>query len=334
VTRTLLCLLGLLAAAGDAWAKPDFSQSTIAADSTVAEGDVVRFTLLLRNSGDQDAPGTALEIALPHEAMFVALSGLEKANVDPHAKLVTASIDLPAGAERRVSFRVVVPRDAGGNALNPSFWLRNLYLSTEHSASAWIDIDTRVSTSGIAVGGLRLGPVELALLAILALYPLLWLFVRAHGVVFAIVLSVGFWTIFAAMAWRDWQTLNAWRQSTCTIVDSRLRGETRSSTSSGPQGARTTQSTAYKALLALKYPVDGQEIVSSGFDTDSRVGIGGAQRALEDVSRWPIGAIVPCWFDPNNVSDVVVIPGFGGAYFFALFPLPVFIYGLMAIRRH
>jgi uncharacterized repeat protein (TIGR01451 family) len=333
VTRPLFCLLGLLAAASDAWAKPDFSQSTIAADSTAVEGDVVTFTMVLRNSGDQDAPGTALEIQLPHEAMFVDLSGLENATVDPHAKLVTAAIDLPASAERHVSFRVVVPRDAGGNALNPSFSLKNLYLSTQHSASAWIDIDTRVSTSGFAIGGVRLGRVELALIAILALYPLLWLVVRSHGPVFALVLSVGFWTIFATMAWRDWQTVNAWRQSTCTILDSRLRGETISSTGSGPRGARTTQSTAYKALLALNYPVDGQEIVSTGFDTDSRLGIGGAQRALEDVSRWPIGTTVPCWFDPDNVSDVVVIPGFGGAYLFALFPLPVFIYGLMAIRK-
>ena len=101
MTRPLFCLLALLVAAGAAWAKPDLSQSTIAADSTVAEGDVVTFTLLLRNSGDQDAPGTALEIDLPHEAMFVDLAGLENASVDPHAKHVTASIDLPAGAERR-----------------------------------------------------------------------------------------------------------------------------------------------------------------------------------------------------------------------------------------
>ena len=346
MTSALNGVLALLASVALIAVKPDFSESTITAESpTIAEGDVVTFTMLLRNSGDQPAPGTELELELPFEAMFVDLAGLEHPTIDPHAKLVTASVDLPAGGEHRVSFRLVVPRDSGGSTLNPSFRLRNLYLATEHSSGARIDVDTRVPTSGIRIGGIRIGPPELALLALLALYPTLLFFARRrgghanrrrsespHAPVLALVIAVGFWTIFAAMAWRDWRTINAWRQTSCTIVDSRLRAETTSSIEPGRRG-RIRPTTSYSALLALKYSVDGQEVVSTGFDTDSRLGIGGAQRAYEDVSRWPIGTVVPCWFDPDDVGDVVVIPGFGGAYFFALLPLPLFIYGFMAIRR-
>lgn len=350
MNASVFCLVSLLGVAGQASARPDFSQSTIVADSTtVVEGDVVAFTMLLRNSGGQSAPGTELHIELPLEAMFVDLAGLEGPAIDPHEKIVTGSLDLPAGGERRVSFRVVVPRDAGGTTLSPSFRLRNLDLATEHSGSARIDVDTRTETRGIRVGGVRFAPAGLALLAILALYPLLYVVVRhrgtrdrgaraarhvnVHGPVIAMVLSVGFWTIFAAMAWRDWRTISAWRQSTCAIVDSRLRAETTTSRpTDAPRRARTRQTTSYKPLLALKYSDDETAIVSTGFDTGSRLGIGGAQRALEDFSRWPIGNTVPCWFDPDDVGDVVVIRGFGGAYLFALFPLPLFIYGLMAIR--
>ena len=300
------------------------------------------FTLLLRNSGDQGAPATELEIELPLEAMFVDLAGLEHPTIDPHAKIVTASFDLSAGAERRVSFRVVVPRDDGGNALTPSFRLRNLYLATEHSGGAWIDIHSRIGTSGVKIGGVRLNPASLVGLGVLALYPLLLLLVQyrwrgargrsAHGPAIAIVLAVGFWMIFADMARRDWQTITAWHHTTCTILDSRLRSETTSSTEPGRRG-RTRQTTSYNALLAVKYSHEGEEIVSTGFDTRSRLGIGGAQRAYEDFSRWPIGSSVSCWFNPDDVGDVVVIPGFGGAYFFALLPLPLFIFGLLAIRR-
>jgi hypothetical protein len=44
-------------------------------------------------------------------------------------------------------------------------------------------------------------------------------------------------------------------------------------------------------------------------------------------------ATVPCWYDPANPTDVVVIPGFGGAYLFLLAPLALLFYGVMAIRR-
>jgi hypothetical protein len=81
------------------------------------------------------------------------------------------------------------------------------------------------------------------------------------------------------------------------------------------------------------YVADGQPMVSTGFDTGSRASIGGLGGALAEFSHWPIGGTVPCWFDPAHPADVVVIRGFGGAYFFALFPLPLFVYGVWAIAN-
>jgi hypothetical protein len=85
-------------------------------------------------------------------------------------------------------------------------------------------------------------------------------------------------------------------------------------------------------VLALEYPVDGRSMISTGFDTGSRLTVGGLGGAVTEFSRWPPGATVPCWFDPAQPDDVVVIQGFGGAYVFALFPIPVFLYGVAAIR--
>lgn len=49
--------------------------------------------------------------------------------------------------------------------------------------------------------------------------------------------------------------------------------------------------------------------------------------------RYALGATVPCWYDPADPTDVVVLRGFGGAYLFALFPVPVFLFGVALIRR-
>jgi hypothetical protein len=75
-------------------------------------------------------------------------------------------------------------------------------------------------------------------------------------------------------------------------------------------------------LLALRYQARGVETISTGYDTGMR------HRPEKELERWAVGAAVPCWFDPEEPRDVVVVRGFGAAYLFALLPLPVFLFGV------
>ena len=321
-------------------AKPDFSQSTVTAEpASVTEGDLVTFTVLVRNSGDQDSPYTEVDLELPLEGMFAALSGFEGAMVDPAAKTVHGLMDLPAGASRQFTFQVIVPRDAGGRVLTPDLRVRYLYLGAEFYGGAEIPIDTRTRTDGVALGGMRIAPAGLAVLAVLALLPLLAVLFRSRtrsmAPIVALVIAIGFWTLFASMAVRDWHSLRDWQASSCTIRDSRLRSDTTSSSTTERVGNSRVrrETTTFEPLLALEYNAGGRQMVSTGFDTGSRASVGGLGGALAEFSRWPIGSAVPCWFDPAHPEDVVVIRGFGGAYFFALFPLPLFLFGVWAIAK-
>ena len=269
--------------------------------------------------------------------MFAALSGFGDAAVDPAAKVVHGVIDLPAGAEKRFQFQVIVPRDAGGRVLTSDLHVRNLYLGAEFYGGAEIPIDTRTRTDGVALGGMRIAPAGLGVLAVLALLPLLALLFRSRtrsmGPIVAVVIAIGFWTLFTSMAIRDWRSLSDWQESSCIVRDSRLRSETASSVTTERSGSSRVrrEATTDEPLLALEYNAGGRRMVSTGFDTGSRASIGGLGGALAEFSRWPIGGTVPCWFDSGHPEDVVVIRGFGGAYFFALFPLPLFLFGAWAI---
>ena len=115
-----------------AFAKPDFSRSTIALDPAAPkEGDVVTFLVHLRNTGDEPAPFTEVEFELPLEAMFVDVTGLDGAKVDPVDKVIAATIDLPAGADRQFTVRMVIPRDAGGRSLSPHLKVRYAHAGVE-----------------------------------------------------------------------------------------------------------------------------------------------------------------------------------------------------------
>jgi hypothetical protein len=233
---------------------------------------------------------------------------------------------------------MVVPRDRGGNLLMPDLRVHALYLGADHNSGAEFPIEFRADTSGLAVGGIRFNTPSLVLIGVLISYPLLWLLfysrTRSHGPLVAMVIAIGFLAIFAALAWRDWQTLTTWRETTCTIVDSRLRPESSAPLAVEPvtRRRRGTEN-VHQTLLALRYDVNGRETISTGFDTGSRLSVGGIAAAIEEYSRWPIGAAVPCRYDPGDVGDVVVVPGFGGAYLFALFPLMLLVLGVAAIRR-
>jgi hypothetical protein len=340
----LVQALLILTLGGSLAVKPDFTRSEMTADPREPlEGDIVTFTARLVNSGDEESGETRIDLTLPHEGFLLDVADLEGVMIDREAKRVSGRATLPAGGEHRFTFRILVPRDAGGRLLSPMLRVSNLWKQADSYIHASVEIGTRVASGGVDVAGYRILPAGLATLAVLALFPLLKLFFRGpgtSGAVAAVVFSIGFWVLFAAMAQRDGRSLSAWRETRCRIVDSRLESSTiSSSTRTGSGATRSTTSTAYSPLLALEYAVDGHTRYSSGFDTGSRLSVGGLGGALEEASRWPIGRAVPCWYDPAHPDDVVVIRGFGGAYVFALFPVPVVAYGLWVLlgggrRRH
>jgi hypothetical protein len=120
------------------------------------------------------------------------------------------------------------------------------------------------------------------------------------------------------MAALDRRTLAEWPESECTVLDRR--------TSRAEKAVETRRQIE---LLALRYAVDGETRVSTGLDT-------GMQRlpTFDDRERdpYPVGATIPCWTDPDDPARVIVRRGFGAAYLFALFPLPVLAWGWILLR--
>jgi hypothetical protein len=148
---------------------------------------------------------------------------------------------------------------------------------------------------------------------------------------FMFMLPLAFWAIFAVMAWRDYRSLTAWPQAECTVMGRRIVAESVSSTGSGR--TRSSNNTVYSPELALRYTAGGDTVISTGYDTGSSLRIGGRARREQETQAWTVGTVIPCWYDPADVKDVVVHNGFGGAYLFALFPLPLFWFACVSLGR-
>ena len=334
-TVALLTSVGLLAA-------PDFSTSSITVDPVAPlEGDAVTFTVVVRNTGDQESPFTQVDVSLPASSLFIDFAGLEGGEYDEDTRTLRGTVAVPARGENRLTFRMLTLRDSAGSLLAPRVGLSNPYLHVPvHYVDSQTPIDTRLRNEGVAFGGLRFSPIAIGLLLTIALYPVLWLLFgrrAGHGPIVLIVIAVGFGMIFVEMARRDRNSLTTWHETQCVIRDSYLEPSASTSTGTDATGRRRTTTTrTYQTMLMLEYSAGGKPMVSTGFDTGSRLSVGGLGGALTEYARWPLGQQVPCWFDPAHPEDVVVVRGFGGAYAFAALPALVLglgVWGLMPKRR-
>lgn len=345
------------AVAAPANAAPDFSASTIAiAPATPLEADVVTFTLRLRNTGPDDAGWVYVTVDWPVMGFLVDATGVDGAEIDHAARRITLpQVPLAAGGERLVVLRVLAPRDSGGDSLGLALRMSHFDSRTDYYDRASVSIDTRLADPGVPVGGVRVTRAGLVVLGVLAggvvlWWGLLWLAgprprrstaddvaaifasrVGPGAAAAAITVAVGFWVMFGAMAWRDYQSLS-WPETTCTILGGRLSAQATIASGTRPAAGAPRDDTAYVPVLGLKYVVDGRDVYSSGYDTGSRLGIGGRGGRTEELAQWQVGAATPCWYAPGDPLDVVVLRGFGGAYLFALFPVPVFWIGLAGAR--
>lgn len=328
--------------------KPDFSSSRVThAPDTPREGDLITFTLLAGNSG-ADADSAWIVLDWPESGFFVGVRGLERPEVNQEAHRIEGYVRMPAAAERPIELDILTPRDSGGLTFTVRVRVSDLSSGTDHYDSHSVAIDSRIATGGVSFGGLRLTPAGVAVLAWVAALPLVWLGVsfwisRAHtnrsarwrtspaALTIMLMLPMAFWAFFAVMAWRDYRSLTSWPRTECTVMGRRIVAETVSSSGTGRTQSRNN--TVYSPELALRYTAQGDTVISTGYDTGSSLRIGGRAKREQETLAWTVGTAMPCWYDPEDVKDVVVHNGFGGAYLFALFPLPLFWFGCASLAR-
>lgn len=147
---SLVLVTTLAAAVRPAVAAPDFSTSTIAIEPAAPrEADVVTFIVRLRNSGSDDAASVFVTLDWPRMGFFVDATGVDGAEVDLESRRITLTEPLQAGGERRLSLRILAPRDSGGDALTLALRMSHFASRTDHYDRASVTIDTRLADEGL-----------------------------------------------------------------------------------------------------------------------------------------------------------------------------------------
>ena len=296
------------------------------------EGEVYAYRLLLDNAGA--TASASVDVHVPAAALFAGADGLDGFAFDETGRVLRWQGDIAPGTTVAATLRFVAGRDSGGHTSSLRVIVRPWrgepsYLS--HTAG----VDTRPAAAAFRLGRIGVTGAGVVVLAWLSLGGAAWFVLRlvrprsAGWVPFAVILPLAFLSYFGWLARED-ARIGALPQTTCTVLDRTLDARTSSSPASSPRrGARTV----YQPRLALGYVVEGQPRVAQGFGTESRLSGARAVTAEALLARYAVGATVPCAIDDRDPRRAYVERGFGGAYLFALIPIPLLALGVWGLAR-
>jgi hypothetical protein len=325
-----------------ALAQPDFSTSRgEVVPAAPYAGDVVRHVFTIINTGGTAGP-VHVSTSLRRGFLIGAEGDCAPAQFES-GDLTWHAGRFDAGATRRCTVTMLTRREAAGTFANVVTEIRVLP-SGYHRVEAAAELGTRPDPNAIRVGPVMMMRAGMAVTALLALFlvgvPIVLVRARAQveaplaqadkprpsagifvGAWAAVVIAVGFLVYFGALAYQDWRAYSDYRETRCTVFGSEIDSfehRTRS----------RDRDESFKPVFAVRYLVDGVETFSTGYTTPSALNFNSRAGAGSVFDRFAIGSTHACWYDPQDPRTVLLVRGPGGAYVFALLPLPVLLIGL------
>jgi hypothetical protein len=124
----------------------------------------------------------------------------------------------------------------------------------------------------------------------------------------AVACGVAFVTEIAGMV-EPW---TSFEETSCEILDRRIGLSTWTTSTTGARGQSSSTSTIVaRPVVAVRFAAQGREWTRVGFAT------GGGFHPVHELALVPLGAEVPCWFDPDDPTRFTVVrtPGARGLLF-------------------
>jgi hypothetical protein len=343
---TLLAAAALLTAAlpAAALAQPNFSTSRgVVEPAEPRAGDVVRHVFTITNTGGSVGP-VFISTSINRGFLIGTEGDCAGVSVDSSGNLRWYEGGFQTGETRRCTVIMLSRSSAAGTYANVVTEIRVIpsgYFRVEARAELGNPIDPNAARVG-PVMMTRAGMVVAAFLALLILGAVVIVMrgrvqtettlaeetkPRSTGVVLgswaAVMIASGFLVYFASLAYEDWRVYGDYRETRCTVFGSEIDAFEHRSRSGDRE-----RSESFRPVFAVRYLVDGVETFSTGYTTRSAVNFNSRAGAGSVFERFAIGSTHTCWYDPQAPKTVVLVRGPGGAYFFALLPIPVLLIGL------
>lgn len=339
--RLFLALVAAVAFSAVAAAQPNFTASRGEVEPAAPRaGDVVRHVFAITNTGGAVAP-VHISTSLPRGGFLIGTEGdCGRASLGSGNQFAWHEGAFHNGQTLHCTVIMLTGPGAAGTFANVVTEIR-VIPSGYYRVEARAEVGNPIDPNAVRVGPVmmtRAGMIVTAILALLLL-GLLAISVKARlqgeastrqptgmlmGSWLAVVIAGGFLVYFASLAYEDWRAYSDYRETRCTVIGSEM-DSFESRTRSGDQEP------SYKPVFAMRYLVGDVETFSTGYTTASALNFNSRGGAGSVFERFATGTTHVCWYDPDDPKTVVLVRGPGGAYVFALLPIPVLLIGLSGL---
>ncbi len=320
--RLAVALLFTFFLAGRVAAAPHLTITTTASRDTIHPLETIDYAITVRHDGDGAPTSVRLTNRIPTSAMLVAAPP-EWEVEDSRQLSWMGSIEPGRARTFRLSF--VTREESAGMTL--SNMTEANYGGRYENAFHDMEIESPPTKGGLTNAGV----VVLAYLAFAAVAMFVIKTMTRGRFVFSgwllIFICIGFLLFFVDLARDDARMKRTFVESRCTVLDSLARFHESPSTKSGDRGG------SFEPVFAVRYPTNAGEQVSIGYASASALQFGSPKPAQLALARLPRGGQTPCWYDPEDPTQVVLTRDIGGAYGFAVIPLIGIAYAVFLIRR-
>jgi hypothetical protein len=341
----------------------DFSHSMmLGPDHKIREGDAIDYEIVLRNTGSKRPDYVEVRNRVDEPSSMLASSPELSYDVEKRVLYWRGAVD--PGEERRFTLSLVTtPKSAGTFVSNQASIVWGTWASRQGS-SLWdikttyiecslCEIQTKERTARVlfTVAGIEFGWLELILgypllvILFLILTPRLIQWrdkqrfgrspdvswgdddprgVMVYGMSFAFIACLAVVLFIASLVYEDVRKFSSYEETTCTVVDKKVRWDTGSS-------GKTKYADPF---VSVRYTAKGREVVSAGSLAKGALLSSSGGSAEKTLAQYEPGKAYPCWFDPEDPREFLLTRGLSwGWCLLCLGPLILFLVSARYLLR-
>lgn len=330
--------------------KPFKRSELISSLSTMREGDLIDYKLIIRYDGAEDPMSATILFSIKSSPVMFVSSSPELVFHEDERNLEWSGVVSP-GNDLIFTIKLVTLPDSSSNRSIQSsagiFWRGSVSGKYWQGGSQWVDSKETEIHSKTSTGSKKVIKILLSYLIAGPIITLMipWIIIRRdrkrqaldqkqvnralpdylflYVISFFFFLMVGVAHFMGYIVYADFNRLYSFKETDCVLLDKKIVIDKVARTPGNIQGNDTKY---IVPLVAVRYIADGHEVVVVGQPNPATIRSPIEKFAIRALSDYKLGQSYPCWYDPQDIKRFVLFRSISWGWYLIFAPFMLFLY--------
>ena len=335
--------------------KPFKRSELISSLSTMREGDIIDYKLIIRYDGPEDPMSVTILFSIKSSPVMFVSSSPELVFHEDERNLEWSGVVSP-GKDLIFTIKLVTLPDSSSNRSIQSsagiFWRGSVSGKYWQGGSQWVDSNETEIHSKTSTGSRNV--IKILLLYLIAgplitiIIPLIIIrrernrlileqkvvnrdfpdYLLLFVISFFFFLMLGVAHFMGYIVFEDLNRLYSFKKTDCILLDKKIVID---NVSRKPGDIQSTDTKYNVPLVAVRYIVDGHEVIVVGQPNPATMRSPIENFAIRELSDYKLGQSYPCWYDPQDIKRFILFRSISWGWYLIFAPFVFFLYILTRI---